>query len=622
MLTWAGLLVLAGCPSGKVSIDGKADRSGTMEDAHTLDSGEPVDTGPPPPLDSDNDGFDETEDCDDEDPSIHPDADEHCDGIDEDCDEEVDEDAVDQTLWFLDADGDGYGSPSTQFEACEAFSNAVDNDGDCDDSNEAINPSATEVCGDDLDNDCDGEPGDCIVQGILSTDDADATVYGTRPGHACGAIASRAGDVDADGRDDLIIGLPMDDRGTVGAGIAAVLSGPIYGDIAVDEAGLIIVGSQIDGGAGAAVTSAGYINDDMYADLAIGAPGVDIGGHGESAGAAFVFFGGRTGEVSTREADTQYQGEAAGDYAGSQVASAGDIDGDGRTEIAVAAEYASDPVDAAGVVYIVSPGTLGTFPLAGADVRLHGATSHERAGHSLQSSADLNDDGSPDLLVGAPYFVDEETGGRVGRVYIVFGGSELVDGGLWDAGFTIDGTTPDAFVGFAIATPGDLNEDGHSDLVVSSMNADSAGVDAGAVYVLFGPFDADRTVEEADHTIYGEYPGDMTGHALANAGDFNRDGRMDLLIGSNGNDYGDNNAGAAYILFAPIDESADLSAPDAVIYGTKEDDWAGSHQGPLGDMDADGAPDIFVSTPNRDGRPPESIDNAGSLHIFYGNGAM
>jgi len=105
----------------------------------------------------DNDG-----DCDDSDAMVHPGAQELCNGVDDDCDEEVDE-GLDVT-WYADADGDGYGDANVTTAACDAGLGWVDNDLDCDDSNSSVNPLATEVC-DGIDNDCD-----------LLTDDADAGV--------------------------------------------------------------------------------------------------------------------------------------------------------------------------------------------------------------------------------------------------------------------------------------------------------------------------------------------------------------------------------------------------------------------------------------------------------------
>ena len=95
------------------------------------------------------------DDCDDTDISVNPGADEICDSIDNNCDGDADSDAIDQTTWYADSDGDSYGDPADSETACEASAGYVDNDGDCDDDSAAALPGGTEVC-DGLDNDCDG----------------------------------------------------------------------------------------------------------------------------------------------------------------------------------------------------------------------------------------------------------------------------------------------------------------------------------------------------------------------------------------------------------------------------------------------------------------------------------
>ena len=93
-------------------------------------------------------------DCDDEDPTTYPDADELCDGLDNDCDDEVDEDPVDEVRYYADDDGDGYGDSWTSTLSCEAPTGYVEDDTDCDDTDGSTYPGAPELC-DDVDNDCD-----------------------------------------------------------------------------------------------------------------------------------------------------------------------------------------------------------------------------------------------------------------------------------------------------------------------------------------------------------------------------------------------------------------------------------------------------------------------------------
>jgi hypothetical protein len=604
-------LVLA-CDAGKVTIDGDIG-DGDDGPAQATDSGLVEDSAPPEPVDADGDGVFEEEDCDDANPNIYPGADEHCDGVDEDCDDLIDEDSVDMPTGYLDADSDGYGTADAEFNACVLPANAVTNDFDCDDSDDEVHPDAEEICHDGVDNNCDGSPGGCHLEGLIALETAGAIVRGSRPDDRLGTIAAGIGDVNGDGLDDLAIGLPNDDTETLDAGLAGVFFGPVSGEFQIGDAQIIATGSDVSDGVGNAVCGVGYVNDDILADFAIGAAKVDA--VGEDSGAVYILMGRDGAELSVRDADTTYIGEAAGDHAGGAIVLAGDLDGDGLPELAIGAERANDDT---GTVYLMRLGTLGTFPLAGADLRLQGEVTGEHTGRSLEAAGDLNGDGTDDLLVGAPYQSGEGSGTNSGRVYLVMGGADLASGSIADAGFRIDGQDDNSFVGFDIASVGDVNEDGHPDLALAAYNGDSGGTNAGEIYIFLGPFEANRSTTDADITIVGEAADDQAGYALAAGGDLNQDGLPDLLVGSYGNDAGGNNAGAAYILYAPFDDPLDLNAFEAKIAGENDDDWTGAHLGRLGDMDGDDTEDLFVSSPLMD----DPAENAGALHIFYGNSGL
>jgi hypothetical protein len=114
-----------------------------------------ADTGPETPLeDLDEDGHFTPEDCDDTDPDVHPEAEEVCDGLDNNCDGQIDEGV--SGVWYADADGDGYGNGAAPVQACEQPSGTVENSEDCNDESAEALPGGVEVC-DELDNDCDGE---------------------------------------------------------------------------------------------------------------------------------------------------------------------------------------------------------------------------------------------------------------------------------------------------------------------------------------------------------------------------------------------------------------------------------------------------------------------------------
>ncbi|MCB9762182.1 MAG: hypothetical protein H6739_20450 [Alphaproteobacteria bacterium] len=147
-------------------------------------------------LDSDSDGYGDADatldacdqpsgyvadnnDCDDGANAVNPGATEYCDSIDNNCDGTVDEDsAADASTWYADADSDTYGDPSSSDVACDQPSGYVSDNTDCDDSDGAINPAATEVCDGD-DNDCDGLTDDDSAADVSTWyADTDSDTYG------------------------------------------------------------------------------------------------------------------------------------------------------------------------------------------------------------------------------------------------------------------------------------------------------------------------------------------------------------------------------------------------------------------------------------------------------------
>jgi len=162
-----GILSLVSCDTG----DGTKTETGTV----TTDSGDAPDTGNPnSQVDRDGDGF--TDDCDDNNPAVFPGAAEYCDGLDNDCNTIVDDDPVDDVLYFEDADADGFGNASESVWACDPPTGYVTNDLDCDDTDARFNPGAIETdCEDANDYNCDGSVGytDADSDGFAACADCD-----------------------------------------------------------------------------------------------------------------------------------------------------------------------------------------------------------------------------------------------------------------------------------------------------------------------------------------------------------------------------------------------------------------------------------------------------------------
>ena len=167
------LLVLPGCEPIKLS------------SADDKETGDPVDTD----VDGDGDGYIKSQDCDDEDEEINPDAEELCDGKDNDCDDDIDGGANDMGTWYIDADADGYGDDATAVEACDQPDTTVSLGGDCDDADNLISPASDEHC-DNVDENCDGTADNDPVDGVTIYLDGDEDTYGSprKSANACGVV--------------------------------------------------------------------------------------------------------------------------------------------------------------------------------------------------------------------------------------------------------------------------------------------------------------------------------------------------------------------------------------------------------------------------------------------------
>ncbi len=165
-----------------------------------------TDTGTPvtvDPNDVDKDGVTaDGGDCDDNDADTFPGADEICDSVDNDCDIEIDEDAVDALTWYTDVDGDGHGDPSQPVKSCGKPADAVASSGDCDDLQPASFPFNPEIC-DGLDHDCEGGADEGVGDTFYTDVDADGYGDASKPIVACElpAGAAATGD-DCDDADD------------------------------------------------------------------------------------------------------------------------------------------------------------------------------------------------------------------------------------------------------------------------------------------------------------------------------------------------------------------------------------------------------------------------------------
>ncbi|MDP2311761.1 MAG: MopE-related protein [Pseudomonadota bacterium] len=546
-------------------------------------------------------------DCDDLRADVFPGNPETCDERDNDCDVEVDEGV--ETPFYRDSDGDGYGLDTDISWACSEPSGYVAPNGDCDDTTTATSPAETEVCLDGLDNDCDGTSNSCGLGGTVDLGIADAKLRGEGTDDQAGSSLSAAGDFDGDGLADVLVGAPGATGGDLASGAAYVFFGPVTGTMGTSSASVFLLGETAGDAAGYNVAPAGDVDSDGYDDVLVGAWSSDLGG--TDAGAAYLVRGPTAGSRDLGAADLVLVGESAGDQAGLAVATAGDVDGDGQSDILVGAWGADGGGAYSGAVYLVNGPRWGTVSLSSADAELVGEASGDFAGQSVAGVGDLDGDGYDDVLVGAP-----GTASGTGTAYLVHG---PITGtvSLATADAMLTGEVEDDAAGASVAAAGDVDGDGTPDLLVGAYGYDYAGVDTGAGFLIRGPISGTLGLASADALLVGEHSGNNAGWSVAGAGDMDGDGQDDVLVGAIREDSGGSGAGAAYLVYGPVTSLFDLGSADARILGEGTNDYAGTSVGGAGDTDGDGKGDVLVGAPYEDSGVNS---HAGAAYLVLGTG--
>ncbi|MFH1466160.1 MAG: MopE-related protein [Pseudomonadota bacterium] len=540
-------------------------------------------------------GVDNADDCDDSDAGVHPEAEETCDGVDQDCDGLVDDEASDAPAWYDDLDGDGYGDASVWTYACSAPANTSADPSDCDDRDATVSPDGTEVCGGG-DEDCDGavdDDDDDVAPPTFTVayEDADGDGWGAADASACvpasGTVPDGGDCDDSDatfypGAYEPCDGLDHDCDGVADSGTHA--GDPWYLD--ADGDGYGASASSVYGCA----QPTGYVEvsgdcDDGDATISPGADelcwnGVDDDCDGLDDTDTDCA---PEGTLDDGDADHSLGGSMANEYFGAAIAAAGDLDGDGYPGLLIGAPGADS------VEYFDGPGGWTTST---ADVSLIGETTGDDFGRTV-AAGDLDGDGVDELIVGAP------NAGSYGKVYVYDAtGTELT---VWSGS---DGT-----IGDGVLVVGDLDGDGVDELLIGAPSAGIGGVIYG-VYHTTG----EHSVEDADWHIVGEHPGDDAGASVSFAGDVNGDGEIDLVIGAPGNAWNGTDGGAAYLLYGPVDPSvACLVQADVRLYGGDGDE-AGTAVAGAGDLDADGYDDVVVGAPGWD----SASSGAGGVAVLWG----
>jgi len=537
-------------------------------------------------------------DCNDNDKTIHPEATDLCDNnMDENCDG-ITDNAIGASIVYEDKDKDGYGVSTVSIYACVTPTGFSAKDADCDDTDSKVSPSASELCEDLIDNDCNGVTD---TDAILLTwyKDEDKDEYGNSSSSILSCKKPIGYVANASDCNDAIKSINPGAEEICNNGIddncdaspnQCLLKGVM--EIANTEA-IQFTGSENDE-FGEAVTWCD-VNQDGKLDLLVSASRKNA-----NQGSVFIYLAPLTNNMNPSQ---EIIGPSGGFFGKSLICT----ETSSGPMLLVGSTGDKTGGSAAGALYLFKTNLAEVSSYTQAQAIWYGTGMNMTLGTQCQIVPDQNKDQLPDFYASA-FGYKETTSAFTGASFVLSSASTGTSFLQNATSILVHGVKND--LGGSTITSGDYNKDGFLDLVMGAPLNDNIASDAGVVFVQLGPINGTANTTESV-ALYGSGSYDQFGSSLASGSSVNSTGSRDLIIGASSYSAGQN---PGFVTVATWN-GADPKKPftKTVLSSSVSMDRLG-YSVSAGFANTDTYGDVLVSAPGAD----DAGFNTGSVFLIYG----